>query len=304
MTLSFKSPLEITFGDVGQGDSILIHYSPSKIEFPGITPSYSILIDGGSSSVKEVGKYRIIPSLKYNGISKIDTIIATHPDQDHINGLMEILKTCSSEGIYVNQLILPACSSLLSNPSYVNLIKIATESSCEVIFLKKGDSVCYKDLKLECLNPSPNSQPLSENEASLVFKLSYNNFSALFTGDIEGESEANLLKSISSLSEITLLKVAHHGSKNSSSKDFISKVHPLISIISCGKNNSYGHPHKETLNRFKEYAPNSRIYRTDECGQVIVKVNKSGMVIKKFIDDNDDRILIRNLPDNGVHQIP
>ncbi len=130
-----------------------------------------------------------------------------------------------------------------------------------------------KGLELEVVFPNDRNM-INENKLnnnSLAFKLKYNNFSMLFTGDIEKLAENEILKSNNNL-ESTVLKVGHHGSKTSSTENFIDDVNPKIAVIGVGKNNNFGHPSEEVLNRLKSIG--TKIYRTDLCGEIIIKVDK------------------------------
>lgn len=143
-----------------------------------------------------------------------------------------------------------------------------------------------KGLKLEVILPNPKKM-INENELnnnSLVFKLKYNNFSMLFTGDIEEIAENEILKSNNNLT-CTVLKVAHHGSKTSSTENFIKAVDPKIALIGVGKKNSFGHPSEEVLKRFKILG--TKVYRTDLMGEIMIKVNrKSNLKIMTKIKCN------------------
>lgn len=134
-----------------------------------------------------------------------------------------------------------------------------------------------KGLELEVVFPNDRNM-INENKLnnnSLVFKLKYNNFSMLFTGDIEKLAENEILKSNNNL-ESTILKVGHHGSKTSSTDNFIDAVNPKIAVIGVGKNNNFGHPSEEVLKRLKNIG--TKIYRTDLCGEIIIKVDKKSKI--------------------------
>lgn len=170
--------------------------------------------------------------------------------------------------------------------AYVELLKLAKEKQVEVSYMGAGDRMTVgKELVLSCLAPEKGVIYDNKNAASMVLQASYGEFDLLLTGDMEKEGEIRLLESdfwnresgesgeTGSVS-VEVLKVAHHGSYTASSEEFITALQPRISVISCGKNNRYGHPHTETLETL--YGANSRVYRTDESGCVTVKVGKDG----------------------------
>lgn len=159
------------------------------------------------------------------------------------------------------------------------------DKNIEIHVLESGQKInIEKNLCIDILWPSKNQiseNPLNNN--SLVCKLNYNNFSMLFTGDIEKVAEEKVLKNIDNdLLNADILKVAHHGSKTSSTEEFINVVKPRIALIGVGKNNKFGHPNEDVLNRLSNYG--AKIYRTDENGEISISINIKGEVrLKKFI---------------------
>ncbi len=271
--------LSITFLDVGQGDGIFIH-SPAGT---------NILLDGGSTSVSKVGTYRIIPFLKYNGIRQIDYMFMTHSDEDHINGLTEILEGIPQHGIKVKNIMLP---KIKDKSGFVEIIKLAERNGIVVSYLSVGDYWKEAELELVCLNPTNNMETESSNESSITLSLTYREFSCLLTGDIEGVGEKqveNVLKTkykeqmYRLPEEYTVLKVAHHGSKNSSREELLKIINPKLAVISCGEENRYGHPHKETLNRLNK--SKSDILITAKNGAITMKIGKKKTEINCFRQD-------------------
>ena len=266
--------LNVSFLDTGQGDAVFIQDKEGVV----------YLIDGGSSSVKDTGRYRIIPFLKYNGISKIDYMIMTHPDEDHISGLKEILEQ-SNDGIKVSCLLVPDPADKCKDKAYYNIINLASQNNINTRYIKPGDILLSKDsFHMECLHPQEGFNADSANAYSTVLSVTYGDNSFLFTGDIEGNGENALLERL--VTDKTLpvhynvLKVAHHGSKNSSSDAFLKRVSPDISIISCGENNTYGHPHKELLERIENSG--SRWVATKDAGAVTVLSDGQNITIKSY----------------------
>ncbi len=270
--------IQATVLDVGQGDCIHIR---------GETGDY--LVDGGSSDVSLAGTYRIEPYLLASAVDTLDYVFATHGDEDHINGIRELLEG-QRLGVSIRTLVLPPkeyCDEKL-----IDLARTAMENGTRVTSAGTGDEIrekgardgaaaesghLEKRLSLTCLGPAKGADMELGNEASLVLSLTYGDFSMLLTGDVEGKGE-NLLMESGSLHKYDVLKAAHHGSKNSSSEPFLEIVRPYVTLMSAGKNNRYGHPHAETLKRLE--AAESRVYSTQENGAVTVWTDGKTMEIR------------------------
>ena len=254
---SSRNDLEITMLDVGQGDCFFIQQD-----------DFTCLIDGGSSSEKQVAKYRIEPFLKYKGVKELDYVFVSHGDADHINGIQEMLER-QLEGIRLNTLVMP--EQTVWDEALWELARKAKMKGIRVNVIHAGESVMSGDLKIECVYPSDEMKGIAPgNETSLVLDISYLDFDMLFTGDIEKEGEQKLTSMLEK--QYDVLKVAHHGSKNSTSEEFLDVVNPEMGVISAGKNNSYGHPHKETLKRLEEEG--CKVWNTAESGAVSILVKK------------------------------
>lgn len=255
----------ITNLDVGQGDCTCIQ-----------TEKRTILVDGGSSSVDQVGTYRIQNYLKYHGISKVDYVFLTHSDSDHINGITELLQEKEMTGIKIETVVLPCLQK--KDENYVELENTCKESGVTLKKIKKGDSLALPEgLKISCLHPREEYDWQTENDYSLVLQLEYGSFTGLLTGDLEQEGE----KKLTTLPQnIDYLKVSHHGSKGASGEKFLSRIKPEIAVISAGKNNRYGHPAKETINRLEKVG--ARIYSTIESGAVTVSTDGKEVEVQTF----------------------
>ncbi|MCI9080046.1 MAG: DNA internalization-related competence protein ComEC/Rec2 [Lachnospiraceae bacterium] len=266
--------VNITFLDTGQGDAIFIQDNKGTV----------YLVDGGSSSVEKAGTYRIIPFLKYNGIKKIDYIIITHPDEDHISGIREILEQPGG-GIKAETLLVPDPASACKDTAYYNIIKTAMENNVKTAYIGAGDIISNNaGFSIKCLHPQHGFNAGSANAYSAVLSVSYGNTSFLLTGDIEGNGEDALSDRLYTDKTLpgyyNVLKVAHHGSKNSSKEKFLERAAPDISVISCGKNNLYGHPHKELIKRLENCG--SKWVSTSEAGAVTVLSNGEKTTIKTY----------------------
>ena len=287
LTLRFNPELSVTMLDIGQGDSCVISVSDCPISVPGLTQQYNLIIDSGSSSVKEIGKYRLIPYLKYKGLAHIDAILVTHTDSDHLNGILELLVSSHDNGITISRLYLPDANKNIQNDNYFKLMTLASDANIPVSFIKRGD-ILYesKTTRIQCLSPFEGNIASDINELSAVVLLNHDLFSALFTGDIQNDSENELVDYISRTglgTNLTFLKCAHHGSSSSTSLKFLNIVNPIFTGISCGLDNSYGHPHKETLNRLQKL--NSTVYRTDINGAIELRVQNNKLDIKLYKTD-------------------
>lgn len=269
LSIRWDKRLRITFLDVSQGDGIYMESEEGTRYF----------IDGGSSDINKLGKYRFIPFLKSNGVKYIDYAILTHADTDHISGLKELLEINS--GIQIRTLLLPKIE--LKDEAYMELEKLALDSGTKLAYMEAGDYIIDGDLKVVCIHPNDSYSANSKNGYSTVLSVSYGEFDMLLTGDLEMDGEDIVLKRIKELgiSNYEVLKVAHHGSKNSTSEEFLSKTLPTISIISCGIRNSYGHPHKELIERLESIE--SGIFLTSQCGGITIKTNGFNIEVERTL---------------------
>ena len=289
------TPFEAVFLDVGQGDGIVLRERWGAV----------LLVDGGSTSVQKVGEKRIIPYLKSRGIRVIDCAFVSHADSDHMSGVLEILTEMPEYSAYresmagytgtpvIKRLVLPewgvsgernaesigiepteGTKSEMTEASYRELLRLAEEKQVEVSYMGAGDRMTVgTKIGLSCLAPEEGITYDNKNAASMVLLATYGEFDLLLTGDMEKEGELRMVEGdVFAPDTVDVLKVSHHGSNTASSEEFINVLQPCISVISCGKNNRYGHPHTETLETL--YGANSRVYRTDESGCVTVKVGK------------------------------
>ena len=259
------SGLTVRYIDVGQGDSIYVQ-----------TDGAAYLIDGGSSDIKNVGTYRILPVLKANGLNRLDYIIVTHSDNDHINGLENILNERIGSSAFVKNLVMPDIRD--KDEAYIKLVNTAESNGINVMYIKSGDKWITGDCTFECIYPAAGDNVEDKNDMSVVMKFTSDNMSMLFTGDL-GEKGEDKLKG--KIGKCNVLKVGHHGSKGSSGDEFLSELQPDIAVISAGINNSYGHPHRETLERLKRAG--SKIYSTAKMGQITVTGKPEGMEVDYYI---------------------
>lgn len=259
-----KGNVRITFLDVGQGDCAVIRGPDNRV----------YMIDGGSSDVSKVGKYRMIPYLKSQGITELDYVFVTHGDGDHYSGIMELLSEENTE-IKVDTLVLPAVYE--KQEALCNLKKMALQKEIRVASIHPGMYIEEGDLTITCIQPDEKMEDQEGNASSLVLDVTFGDVNVLFTGDVEEEGEVLLTKNLKGLDGYEVLKVAHHGSKNSSSKEILERVKPKVAIISAGRENSYGHPHTETLMRLKTWT--NYIYSTARSGAITVESDGKDILV-------------------------
>lgn len=265
LTVRPKSDMEIVMLSVGQGDCMYISCK-----------EYAILIDGGSSSKKNIGKYTIIPFLKYKGIDSLDYVVLTHSDSDHYSGLTELLE---DKSIKVQKFILPDIKK--PDEAYTKVRDIAAQSAKKVDAICAGELLVEDGLRILCLHPSKGYAYTSTNDYSLAFHVSYGQFDLITTGDMEAAGELSVLNSFK-LNKAEVLKCGHHGSSTATGAPWLSALQPEIALISCGRNNRYGHPHEEVLERIEQSGCD--IYRTDECGAVTIYVNNNRITVETFVE--------------------
>lgn len=249
--------LEVVFLDVGQGDAILIFTPRGR----------HILIDGGTGEgafgLEDQGKKIILPYLRRRGIKRLDTVIATHPDFDHIGGLVSVV---SERNLEIGELLDPG----VCHPSegYLELLQ-AVQSRPEVNYRQSraGEVLDWgEEVKAEVVSPPYLMK--DNNDSSIVVKLTYDDISFLFTGDAAGSAEKIMIGKYGLRLRCTVLKTGHHGSKHSTTEGLLQRVRPEVAILSCGADNSYGHPNEETIQRLRQVR--TGIYRTDEQGTITV----------------------------------
>ena len=248
--LNKKQPLEVVFFDVGQGDAIFVE-TPQR---------HQILIDGGpSSTILE----KLAKEMPFYDRS-IDLVILTHPEKDHLFGLLEVLKRYKIENILWTGII-------RETAEWQKWKELINQEKAGVRIAKGKERVIIDEdplIYLYILNPLKNLEGQKfkdSNDTSIVAKLVFGKDSFLFTGDITKKIEERLVEENADL-DSDVLKVAHHGSKTSSSPSFLEQVSPELAVIQVGKNNRYGHPHPEVLARLKQFA--IQILRTDIAGDI------------------------------------
>ncbi|MCR5627807.1 MAG: DNA internalization-related competence protein ComEC/Rec2 [Lachnospiraceae bacterium] len=269
--ICFRIPLkaEITMIDVGQGLCVYIKN----------TNGHSCLFDCGSTDKKEIARYTVIPFLRSQGTSSLDYVFISHTDSDHYSGIKEMYEMDESESIRIKNLIMPDIGS--KDAEYLELIEIAGKSGSKITYISQGQHIKDGDLTFKCLNPGKNEIFEDKNTGSTVLEFEYKGYRGLLTGDVQYEGELRAAGGLSG--RYDYLQVAHHGSKNSSDPAFLKKAQPVVAMISCGRNNSYSHPHREALDRLKTCS--QRIYITSRVGAIRVFTDGRKTILKKYIND-------------------
>lgn len=259
----------VTFLDVGQGDCIVMRGDNGNC----------YMVDGGSTSKSKVGKYQILPFLESEGIGELETVFLTHPDEDHISGVMELMEQ-SSYGVKINSLILPDASQEIKDEKLLALRQQAAEYEIPVYYIGRDDVLEDRNLRFTCLGPERGIMTDEVNEISIVLYAEYGEFRMLLTGDVTGEPEKELLSELEGKDPLTVLKVAHHGSKYSTPQELLEMTDPVIAIISAGEDNRYGHPHEELMERLKRQG--CHIYQTTEGGAITMRVRNGKIRVEEF----------------------
>lgn len=244
---------KIWYLDVGQADSMLL-------QLPNDNEWEYVLIDAGTGQTEEA----LVSWLQEQGVTDITAVIATHPHEDHIGGMDAVL-----EAIPVESLYMPEVKESLTPTTrcYEQMLDAAEAQQVQAVKGQSGVTVYEEDgVKLELVGPEPQKEYDDLNEYSLVAKLTVGGKSFLFTGDSSEQAEADMIEAGEDL-KADVLKIGHHGSSTATTEAFLQAVNPQVAVISCGKDNSYGHPHEETMQRLQEKA--MTIYRTDEDGTIL-----------------------------------
>ena len=233
--------LQVYYIDVGQADSILI-----------INKEDAMLIDAGNNEDGE----DVVNFIKYKGITKLDYVVGTHPHEDHIGGLDDVINS----NIEIENVLMPKIET--TTKTFEDVVNAISNKGLTVKAPNKGDTFTLGDSNLEVMTDSILDED-NLNLSSITLRLQYGNNSFLFMGDSEKENEKTI-----TWPKTDVLKVGHHGSDTSSSEEFLNEVKPSISIIMAGKDNSYGLPKEEIVERLENVG--SKVYRTDENGTIEV----------------------------------
>ena len=262
--------------DVGQGDAILIASEEGYM-----------LIDTGDNT--KDSRNALTSYLDNLGVTKLDWLVITHPDADHIGGAVQVLSMCEVENVMLSDIT-------HSSQLYINMMEAILESDAKIHIVEEksgqkdtetgdltaniyhaGDTFSWGEIDYTILGPISIDQS-DRNNASVVLRMVYGSNSFLLTGDMEKEEEEELLQYFdASFFDCDVLKVGHHGSSTSSSAALLSRATPKYALISCGEGNTYGHPHTEAITRLE--SANAAIHRTDVVGNIVVVSNGTNITV-------------------------
>ena len=239
-TFAYGESVVVRYLDVGQADAILVQ-----------SEGINMLIDAGTNSSGQT----VVKDLEDLGVTKIDYLIGTHPHEDHIGGMDDIIKNFDIGIIYMPKI-------QTNTKTFEDVLDAVSEKGLKITSPKKGDEFEVGGARCEIMTDRIEDTS-NLNLSSIVIRMTYGTQSFLFMGDAEKENEETR-----QWPQTTVLKVGHHGSSTSSSTQFLNEVQPQISVISVGKDNKYGHPTKTTINKLEKIK--TKIYRTDESGTITI----------------------------------
>ena len=257
---------KITFLDVGQGDASLLQ-SGGQI----------LLLDGGSTSQKNVGTYVILPYIKQQGISCLEAIVLTHTDQDHINGVTEVLEEGKKGWLTVKNLMYPYWME--GTEQGKQLKKLAEEAGASCRKIRAGDRLTIGKAEAVVLYPKEQEKIAEPNAGSLVLFWKWEGVRAMFTGDLPEEKERELLQN---LPACEILQVGHHGSATSTCREFLEQVQPSLAVISCAMKNRYGHPSPDTVDRLKKTG--CEIRYTMRSGAITIRKRGREILVTEYLE--------------------
>ncbi|MCK4666435.1 helix-hairpin-helix domain-containing protein [Candidatus Dependentiae bacterium] len=280
--------MKVTFIDVKQGDSILIETPNGK----------TILIDGGAPqyydpekniyySHFDAGRDRILPLLKERGISRIDYMIGTHPDADHIGGLVYVMKHFPVGAVYYT-------GKTHTTRIFKEFLTTIKDKNIDYHITREGDILKFdKALLCQVLHPREQDMSLNSNDTSIVIKLVYREVSFMLTGDAESDVEKREIRDYGKQLKSTFLKAGHHGSKSSTCLEYLKIVHPEVIILCCGFKNKYGFPNPETIERVARLDYYPQFYRTDEQGHITVTTDGKTYSIETSKGDGKEYLMYK-----------
>ena len=257
---------KITFLDVGQGDASLLQ-----------SGGQTLLLDGGSTSQKNVGTYVILPYIKQQGISCLEAVVLTHTDQDHINGVIEVLEEGKKGWLTVKNLMYPYWME--GTEQGKQLKKLAEEAGASCRKIRAGDRLTIGKAEAVVLYPKEQEKIAEPNAGSLVLFWKWEGVRAMFTGDLPEEKERELLQN---LPACEILQVGHHGSATSTCREFLEQVQPSLAVISCAMKNRYGHPSRDTVDRLKKTG--CEIRYTMRSGAITIRKRGREILVTEYLE--------------------
>lgn len=263
LAFRFPQPTTIDVLDVGQGDGICLRLKSGN----------TVFIDGGSTDVSQVGKYRLLPYLKYHGMAEVDYWFVSHFDTDHMSGLLELLES----GYPVGSLVV--AKSAVENENSEELFAAAKENHTKLLFLNRGERFFMGESTFTCLFPETDYVSTDTNARSMVLLFEEGDFRGLLTGDIS-EKEEEWMLAHEKLPKLTWYKAAHHGSKYSNSEAWLAQLLPVVATISYGEDNRYGHPAEEAVEHMEEAG--SELFATAKQGEISLILQETSLQIRNY----------------------
>lgn len=255
MSINVKQALNITMFDVGQAECFLLEKG-----------QLNVLVDCGSSSEAK----NLVNSIKKRNIEKIDYVFITHPHEDHMGGMLEIIRN-----FQVDKIVVPKINTIKIKAKWYNKLMATIKDGKYELEIAKESKIYYlDDVEIKIIS-GVSYKGTNLNNYSTVLKISYGQNSIIMTGDAEKQIEKEILRADENI-KATILKVGHHGSKTATTQEFLDAIKPKCALISCGLNNKFNHPSKEVLERLQKQ--NVRIFRTDELGTVTLTVMKQDLI--------------------------
>lgn len=266
-----EGKLRVDFLDVGQGDAALV-------TMPDGT---TLLVDGGgrpsfmttTEATRSIGETVVSEYLWWRGLKQVDYVVATHADADHIDGLNDVLRNFAVNTALVGRR--PA-----NDPEFSKFSETIRETGTHLETIQTGDVIRFGDVEVNVLWPNADGRG-SDNDDSVVLRITFGERSILLTGDIEKAAERSLSAAPAQQLKADVVKVPHHGSKTSSTEPFVLATKPAFAIVSVGRNSIFGHPHKEVVDRWQ--LNGATVLTTGNCGTITVSTDGHNITLKKFI---------------------
>lgn len=262
---------QVTFLDVGQGDAILIR-TPDRV---------NIVIDGGSATENNLGKNVLAPALKAFGMADVDYWFVSHADTDHISGLMDIMEEGVLSGVRIRHLVISAHT--VEDENLAEILVCAESQGIEILYMEQGSVLSDSEREhflIRCLHPDSEYRAADKNQASLCLEYQSEDFCMLFTGDMDADALEYMFEQEINRQDkrYDVIKIPHHGSRYSYIEDLYDMAD--YAVISCGRNNVYGHPHEEVVDGIAEAGV--ILLRTDEMGAVEIKKKNKKIVVSGY----------------------